>query len=610
MKKLLLVLLLLFPVRAFAGVHWAVDCTPAEALILKAVVEADTDAVIEGVFPACTGGSAGHWGNSIGGPGYVNFVQPDTSTLMWIHGAGSLSVDGGGNATIICDEKTSNNDSIFIIKPNGTGGYFRVSGITFDQTGLSPCTGGANTTRSFGSLSVSGDYNDINTPQRFRVDHNTVIAHSHAMSTGGRVIGVFDHNVVSLDPGVAVFFNSWSDAQGDISWTEATALGSTNFPVFEDNVVTVGTNMEGKGTGGIEDSYRGSRFVIRFNDVDRAATQTHPTGGSGRARGTRAWEIYGNKHRNDGPNPMTTEFNHFFGSSGTGIHWGNDVVGTSVYDRLFTVHVNRRDGIPYDQDPPPDHWGFCGPKYGTGTVNTSGTAVTKTAGTNFATTWPANSRITINSIDYHVSSVGSTTALTLTTSAGSQSGVAYVVGSNWDGSTDTDTGYPCIDQLGRGIGDLLINDFGVTMENDATGGTYTSSTAYPRQALEPILIFKNIYVGGAHVDGDGSGAFLRDRDFYQLEDSAKFTSGTSPPGTCTEGDFYWDTDGGTWLTQTPEHGNATVENGKALRCGASNNWVTYYEPLAYPHPYIAATGGNGPPVGGGGTSNRIRLRIR
>jgi len=68
----------------------------------------------------------------------------------------------------------------------------------------------------------------------------------------------------------------------------------------------------------------------------------------------------------------------------------------------------------------------------TGTVNTSGTAVTYVSGSNFATNWTGH--IQINSVEYTISSCASTTACTLTTSAGTQSGVNYVYGQLPDAS--------------------------------------------------------------------------------------------------------------------------------------------------------------------------------
>lgn len=59
-----------------------------------------------------------------------------------------------------------------------------------------------------------------------------------------------------------------------------------------------------------------------------------------------------------------------------------------------------------------------------GTVNTAGTAVTWVSGSTFPTD-AAGRTITINSVLYEIVSVGSSTALTLKTTAGTQTGVAY-----------------------------------------------------------------------------------------------------------------------------------------------------------------------------------------
>jgi hypothetical protein len=65
-----------------------------------------------------------------------------------------------------------------------------------------------------------------------------------------------------------------------------------------------------------------------------------------------------------------------------------------------------------------------------GTVDTSGTAVVRDTGAFFDTAWPSGTTITINSVDYVISSVNSTTSITLTATAGTQTGVAYSVAAN------------------------------------------------------------------------------------------------------------------------------------------------------------------------------------
>jgi hypothetical protein len=65
----------------------------------------------------------------------------------------------------------------------------------------------------------------------------------------------------------------------------------------------------------------------------------------------------------------------------------------------------------------------------TGTVNTSGTTVTWASGMHFQLWWAAGSQISINGTMYTILSVTSATSITLTTSAGTQTGVPYAFSS-------------------------------------------------------------------------------------------------------------------------------------------------------------------------------------
>ena len=77
-------------------------------------------------------------------------------------------------------------------------------------------------------------------------------------------------------------------------------------------------------------------------------------------------------------------------------------------------------------------------------------------------------------------------------------GWGYCGSSNWDGAQGS-TGYPCLDQPGRGKGDLLIGGFtsdgsgSNNVTNSATGCIYSQTCAYPRQALEPIYEWMDAY---------------------------------------------------------------------------------------------------------------------
>ena len=67
----------------------------------------------------------------------------------------------------------------------------------------------------------------------------------------------------------------------------------------------------------------------------------------------------------------------------------------------------------------------CGYATYSATVSASTTAITKTTGDDFITSWPAGKLITINEVTYRLAAVASTSALTLATTAGTQAAVAF-----------------------------------------------------------------------------------------------------------------------------------------------------------------------------------------
>ena len=156
----------------------------------------------------------------------------------------------------------------------------------------------------------------------------------------------------------------------------------------------------------------------------------------------------------------------------------------------------------------------------------------------------------------------------------------------WDGNEDA-TGYPCIDQPGRGKGDLLNGDF-PSKVNVAFG-----VAAWPRQLSEPVYIFGNTGTrytgsGGSIIANNDSTRIAEDRDFF-IDDQGSFTGASgigtgargSRPGTCTTGVGYWSTDqGGDW-----DKTNGNANDGTLDVCAATDTWTNgVYTPREYPDP--------------------------
>jgi hypothetical protein len=300
------------------------------------------------------------------------------------------------------------------------------------------------------------------------------------------------------------------------------------------------------GGGIINDCASGASMVIRYNTVVSVQNlyQTHATkSDAGVARGCRMIEVY----KNSITAPSAAAIDAAGGvKDGPAMIWGNTM--NNGYERFFAPSTDRNinpANVNENAGQPTD-WGYCG-------TNINGT------------------------------------------------------GSTWDGNQSTALGYPCLDGVGRGVGDLLNNAGSIASELNTTTGTQ----AWPHQKLEPVYMFANSITPGSGVETQvRDQTTTLDRDVYEecntgLSDSTcassafNGTHGTGSgllaarPSTCTAGvndTFHASPTGhygvAYWAT------DANSGKGELYVCTATNTWTAIYQPFTYPHPLISGGGGS------------------
>jgi hypothetical protein len=181
--------------------------------------------------------------------------------------------------------------------------------------------------------------------------------------------------------------------------------------------------------------------------------------------------------------------------------------------------------------------------------------------------------------------------------------------SGWDFNSNP-SGYPCVDQVGRGQSDVLTGNF--PKKCDSTTGCTTDNGAWPHNMLEPVYEWMNQYqVNGSSqkniYDAEDKNTMTANQDYYAYTLAWNGTSfagtafngtvGTgsgilaSLPSTCTAGPS-----GAQYASPTGHYGvaywatDANSGNGGLYVCTATNTWTPVYTPYTYPHPLTVDSG--------------------
>jgi hypothetical protein len=483
----------------------------------------------------------------------LNYTVPSGITSLTIQGQTAVNCSGTAGTsnyactatdnTVLVDNYSVEGAPILKITTGAPSSYFRMTGITFEGGSLSS-----------GILKYNGFIGFSGSSQNFRVDHCNFNTNTYTPSggTGGGFTiysplnGVVDHSTFEMigeSNGVRDY--SGSADYGDTSWSQPTALGTSNFIFLENDIFTYGA---------ANDCDEGARMVIRYNTIisnpnqgDTGLWQGHQMGqGTTRNRSCRVLDVNHNYIYN--PNPSgNNEYTAANLIAFTGLDWANTITTGYSYDIVFLddrelAALNAGVTIPA----PPNGPGYC-----------------------------SNA------------SSGSTSA--------------------WDGNSVAATGYPCMDQTGRGQGNLANGQAYPNMLNTVTG-----TVSWLQQYLEPWYVWNETIASGKvyNTPSYNGVAMVANRDFYSQVSASPNSSPTSPfngtsgtgfgalanrPTTCTAGL------GGTYNTSpTGSYGVGyfATDTNTLYVCTATNTWTAIYSPYTYPHPLViggtTGTSGNDP----------------
>jgi hypothetical protein len=448
--------------------------------------------------------------------------------------------------------------------------FFRLTGFTFRY-------GSVTTIANNGGVHLEG------TCPSTRIDHchfDQLYANPNIM-TRGQIYGVVDHCVLDERPRCLTFqvwHDGWGGASdGDGSWADSAHFGSEKFLFIEDNTFR---NPNGYLSVGI-DSYAGARYVARYNVLTDTPIGGHGTESTGRFRGVRAIEIYGNKciWNNVVPRGQLR--------SGTLLEYNNVWTGTKSPDHATGLTCYRQ------------YWPF---KFWGGANGNNPLDLNDTEGN--GTNVPGHSPHLYAS-GTHTGATGSATLVVANAGWKPNQWVGYsVTNTTQTLSTGTGTGFHPSSHITANTSDTLtfVRDpsFGPSMSFNngdhfaiykllialdqpgrGKGDSATTLSSWPNQAAEPVYAWGNTH-DNAQLDVESPYPTIQEnRDFYNQKTPFDGTAGvgvgprSGRPSNCRTGVAYWATDENTLYV-----------------CGATNTWSVYYKPYVYPHPLVSGGPGS------------------
>ena len=459
-----------------------------------------------------------------------NYTIPSAVTLLIIQGATTVSCSGtAGTSSYSC---TATDNTVFIdsyVASNVPLMSFHIGTAAFRMTGLT-FQGG---TLASGVTKPNGFLNFTGTSTSFRVDHSHFNTNTYTPVNSGGGMTIFTNVYGVVDHTVCDMY-----AQNNCVRVYNSDFGDANWgaPTGFGTSSFVFLENDVFNGGAANDCDDGGRIVIRYSTINAASSggdqglwQTHQMG-QGTER-SRGCRAEEVYHLYvSNPNPSNALYTVGDGGSGTGLAWNNVISSGYNYDIGF--QNIREVSTGHSQTAPPNGIGYCGN-----------------------------------------GSSGATSA--------------------WDGNTSPATGYPCIDQTGRGQGDLLN---GLNFPNAGLIGCSGGGCApfWPHNMREPWYVWnETIASGNVYVNPTWNGVAMQpNRDFYVPASPFTGATGTgfglalNRPTNCTPGPggtFDTSPGGGSWGVLW--YSTDTLELDV---CDSANHWAVLKSPYpyTYPHPLI------------------------
>jgi hypothetical protein len=296
----------LLPETACAETRTAADLTP-EAVweAVNAAKDGDTVLLPEGTAVWKKGWNAGHGAKM---------------KAITIQGAGI-------DKTIIRTDTKAGGDKAFAIT-GVEGKPFRITGITFDGTGL-PTAG-----TWAGEVIIGGNC------KNFRVDHCKFLNINQMMTISGDTCGLIDHcYFLPLEYKGGLAQTIMCMGPGKVAFTRPLTLGTDKAVYFEDNEARFSPEVvEATGNNPWIVPYHGARAVIRHNKIINTQLEIYRLRPG--AYGSQSCEVYDNLFSAEGAKQGRPQ-GFIFVAGGVAMVFNNTVTGTTYNCKTIQVSHDR-----------------------------------------------------------------------------------------------------------------------------------------------------------------------------------------------------------------------------------------------------------------------------